>query len=149
MDKERGDAPKLGEGKAPNGGKKARLLSLADLDGRTNAAKWARSLVADLESDLGGAERLSAAEREIVQRCALASAMLQDMEATWLTGRGVDVAAYTTLANSQSRMLKMIGLARRPRDVTPDLTEYVAQRTPSPAPMPPPPPPTPSIPGSA
>lgn len=147
MDKERADTPGIGEGKPPNNGKKARLLSLADLDGRTNAAKWARSLVADLESDLGGAERLSAAEREIVQRCALASAMLQDMEATWLTGRGVDVAAYTTLANSQSRMLKMIGLARRPRDVTPDLDDYVASRAPA-APVIPPPP-VPPRPGSA
>lgn len=125
---------------------KVRLMSLAALDGRTLAAKAIKSLVGALEEDLGGADRLSAAEREIVQRVALASAMLQHMEATWLAGSGIDTGAYTTLANTQSRLLKLIGLERRPRDVTPDLARYIAARateTPAhaPAPMPPPPPP--------
>jgi hypothetical protein len=120
----------------PDTGPKARLLSLSDLDGRTLAAKHVKGLISSLEDDLGGADRLSAGEREIVQRAALASAMLQDMEATWLTGRGIDVAAYTTLANTQSRLLKLLGLERRPRDVTPDLDRYIAARA---APLPPPP----------
>ena len=139
MEKAPSDTTEKGRGKVADSGRKVRLLSLSDLDGRTNAAKSARALVTDLESDLGGADRLSAAERELVQRCALASAMLQDMEANWLTGRGLDVAAYTTLANTQSRMLKMLGLSRRPRDVTPDLGDYMARRTPAPVPVPPPP----------
>src|SRR5262245_42592385 len=109
--------------------KKVRLLSLADMDGRTLAAKNAKALIASLEDDLGGADRLSAAERELVQRAALASAVLQDMEANWLSGRGLDVTAYTTLANTQSRLLKLLGLQRRPKDVTPDLSKYIAERS--------------------
>jgi hypothetical protein len=129
----------------PDTGRKVRLRSLAELDGRTQAAKAAKALIAELEADLGGADRLSAGEHEIVQRCALASAMLRDMEANWLSGRPLDIAAYTTLANTQSRLLKLLGLERRPRDVTPDLHRYIAARAepPShtPAPVPPPPPP--------
>lgn len=131
------NAPQIPAAKAADAGK-VRLQTLADLDGRTAAAKQARAFVAALESDLGGADRLSAAEHELVQRCALASAMLAHMEAAWLTGQGVDVAIYTTLANTQSRILKMLGLERRPRDVTPDLTAYVASRSPSVIPPPPP-----------
>ena len=112
-------------------------MSLADLDGRTIAARDAKALIGDIESDLGGADRLSAGEREIVQRAALASAMLRHMEAGWLTGRGIDVAAYTTLANTQSRLLKMLGLERRPRDVTPDLHKYIAATADKPLPPPP------------
>jgi hypothetical protein len=42
---------------------KTRLLSLDDLDGRTNAAKSAAALVAGLESDLGGTEAITEALR--------------------------------------------------------------------------------------
>jgi hypothetical protein len=57
-----------------------RLLTLADLDGRTNAAKAARALIADLESDLGGADRLSARERAFVVRAAVTGAMVEHLE---------------------------------------------------------------------
>jgi hypothetical protein len=113
----------------PDAGK-TRLLTLDAVDGRTVAARLAKTLVADLESDLGGADRLSAAERELVQRAALMSAMLGDAEARWLSGRSIDVAEYTTLANTQSRVLKMLGLERRARDVTPDLHRYIGENGP-------------------
>lgn len=110
-----------------NKSEKVALLSLGDLDGRTLAAKQARQLIDDLESDLGGRDRLSAAERELIQRAALAGAMLQDLETRYLMGRGIDVAAYSTLANAQRRLLATVGLKRRPRDVTPDLSAYIAE----------------------
>jgi hypothetical protein len=142
--------PMIAADNVPDAGRKARLLTLGDMDGRTAAAKNVRALIADIESDLGGADRLSAGEREIVQRAALASAVLQDMEAHWLSGRSLDIASYTTLANTQSRLLKLLGLERRPRDVTPDLARYMeAHAAPAPppqsaptvtaAPLPPPP----------
>ena len=104
---------------------KAKLLSFDQLDGRTMATKNARSLIENLESDLGGSDRLSAGEREIVRRAALTSAMLEHVEALWLMGKGVDVAAYTALANLQRRLLVTVGLQRRSRDVTPDLARYI------------------------
>jgi hypothetical protein len=106
---------------------KVRLLSLNSLDGRTAAARVARGLVAELESDLGGADQLTAATREVVQRAALAAVMLRNMEADWLAGRGIDVPSYTTLANTQSRLLKLIGLERRSRDVS-TLADYLASK---------------------
>jgi hypothetical protein len=139
------DTPPLPPECTPDAGKKVQLLSLADLDGRTIAARNARALVSAIESDLGGADRLSAAEREIATRAALAGAMLADLEARWLTGRPADLAQYATLANTQSRLLKMLGLERRPRDTTPTIDAYLATRKDDPIPPPPgaplPPPP--------
>jgi hypothetical protein len=83
-------------------GKKVRLMTLGDLDGRTNAAKTARALIAELESDLGGADRLTACERVLAHRAAVATAMLKNMEARWLSGRGLDVASCATLTNALS-----------------------------------------------
>jgi hypothetical protein len=124
---------------------KVRLMTLGDLDGRTAAARAAKALIADLEADLGGADRLSAGERVIVGRAAVATAMIEDIEARWLSGRSLDVAAYCALVNVQRRLLTTVGLQRRPRDVTPALADYVAAQTiaqPVPAPpvtIPPPP----------
>jgi hypothetical protein len=114
---------------------KVRLLTLADLDGRTNAAKAARALIADLESDMGGADRLSAGERALVVRAAVTGAMVEHLEASWLSGGDHDVMTYTALAKLQLRLLTALGLQRRQRDVTPDLDDYVAAKTlpPSPA----------------
>ena len=120
----------------PSAAPKVRLMTLAELDGRTNAAKAARGLIADLESDMGGADRLSAGERVLVVRAAVSTAMIEHIEATWLSGGELDVNAYTALVNVQRRLLTTVGLKRQPRDVTPDLDQYVASKAPH---LPPPP----------
>ncbi len=47
------------------------LLTLDAIDGRTSAAKRARELMATIEADLGGADRLSEGSRQLVQRAAV------------------------------------------------------------------------------
>ena len=71
---------------APKGGGKTRLLSLADIDRRTVAYRKTNDLINSIEGDLGGADRLSTAERQIIQRAALTGALLEDLEAKWLAG---------------------------------------------------------------
>jgi hypothetical protein len=112
----------------PADGGKARLLTLGDLDGRTNSARQARALIAAIEDDLGGADRLSASERVLAARAGVATAMIEHLEAVWLSGRGLDVGAYSTLLNSVTRTLRTLGLKRQPRDITPNLADYVAER---------------------
>ena len=126
------ETPDLPATSIPEGGK-VRLLSLGDLDQRTVAAKSAKALIAALHEDLGGEDRLSAAERVLVQRAAIAAAMCEHAEVLWLSGRGFDTAAYCTLVNSARRLLADLGLERRPRDVTPALSQYIAERAVPPA----------------
>jgi hypothetical protein len=97
---------------------KARLATLDQLDGRTSAARAARDLMADIESDLGGSDMVSAAEKQIVQRAAIVGAILESMEAEWLAGGQIDMQVYIPLANLQRRHLEAVGLKRAPRDIT-------------------------------
>lgn len=97
---------------------KTKLATLDQLDGRTIAAKQARALMADIESDLGGRDELSTAELQLIQRAAITGAILEDVEAAWLAGGQIDAATYTALGNAQRRYLETVGLKRTPRDVT-------------------------------
>jgi hypothetical protein len=96
---------------------KAKLLTLDHLDGRTAAARAARDLMADIEADLGGADMVSTAERQIIQRAAITGAILESMEAEWLAGGQIDMAMYVPLANLQRRHLEAVGLKRQPKPV--------------------------------
>ena len=99
---------------------KLRLLSVEDLDGRTRAARRARSLVDQIEGDCGGADRMTAAQRQLAQRAAIMGAFLEDMETTALAGGQIDLPAYLALTNAQRRVLVNLGLSPRPRqDATP------------------------------
>lgn len=114
----------------PKSGGKSRLLSLADLDQRTRAYQRTRDLIEEIEADLGGAAQLSVGARQLIQRAAVTGALLEDQEARWLAGEAIDPALYATLGNAQRRLFESVGLRRVPRDVTPSLKDYLAQRRP-------------------
>lgn len=71
----------------PKAGGKARLLTLDGLDRRTAAYAATRKLIDDIEGDLGGCDRLSTGERQLVQRAAVLGAVLTDTESRWVGGR--------------------------------------------------------------
>jgi hypothetical protein len=103
-----------------------RLLPPASLDRRTIAYRRLEDLVASIESDLGGSDRLSTAERQLAQRAASLCALAEDQETRFLAGRPIDLAQYATLVNSQLRAFAAIGIKRQARDCTPSLSEYLA-----------------------
>jgi hypothetical protein len=105
---------------------KLRFLSLHDVDRRTAAYRKTVDLISAIEADLGGADRLSTGERQLIQRAAVTGAMLEDQEARWLSGKDIDPALYAALGNAQRRMFEAVGLRRQPRDVTPKLSSYLA-----------------------
>jgi hypothetical protein len=113
---------------APQIGARYRLLSVADLDQRTAAYRSTKQLISDIESDLGGPDQLSAAERQLAQHSAVLGAILADMEVNYLKHRRIDPVLFCTVVNAQRRTLEAIGLRRRPRDVTPDLQTYLAAK---------------------
>lgn len=129
---ELGDDTPITPAEKPTEGK-ARLMTLGDLDGRTNAAKAARAMITGIESDLGGGDRLSTGERILAARAGVAAAMIEDAEAKWLSGRPIDPNAYATLVNVLSRTLRTLGLQRRERDVTLSLDAYIADTSDAPA----------------
>jgi hypothetical protein len=107
---------------------KAKILTLDELDFRTASVRRARELMTGIENDCGGAEELSTAEKQLIQRAAISGAMLEALEAQWLAGDPIDVPAYVALGNAQRRYFETVGLKRRPRDVTPTLAQYLASK---------------------
>jgi len=103
-------------------------MTLADLDGRTRASLYVRQAIASITEDLGGADRLSAAEQALVEQAALAGAMRTDVGVRWLAGESIDPSAFSTICNTERRALETVGLKRQPRDVTPSLHEYLAHK---------------------
>lgn len=106
---------------------KIRLLSLDGLDRRTAAYRVTRKLIDEIEGDLGGSDRLSTGERQLVQRAAVLGAVLTDTESRWIKGAPIDTTAYCTVVNAQRRVLESIGLRRRMRDV-PSLHDYLESK---------------------
>lgn len=109
-------------------GAKARLRTLDDLDRRTKAGQAALKLRDDIAADLGGWDRLSAMQRELVSNAALLGAMIEDAGVTYLKGEAVDLAEFMALTNAQRRLLSDLGLERRMRDVTPSARKYLASK---------------------
>jgi hypothetical protein len=110
---------------APKGCGKLRLLTLGNLDRRTLAAKRAKQLIDAIEADLGGGDRLTEGERQLVQRAAVLGAYIESCEVKWLGGEAVELADYLAAINAQRRVLMAIGLERRARNVVPSVAEYV------------------------
>lgn len=106
---------------------KVSLLSISDLDGRTNAAKTARAMRRDIIADLGGEDELSAIERALVDSVAISTAIIEDAQVRWLKGEpGVNLTEITTIANARRRDMQLLGVKRQMRDVTPSLDAYIA-----------------------
>jgi hypothetical protein len=101
-----------------------RLLTLDRLDKRTLAAKRAHALVDAMVTDLGGDP--STSQMILIRQLAMATALVEHLQATWLTGGEICVAECTTLANSISRIAGQLGLARVAKDVSPSIRDIVA-----------------------
>src|SRR5262245_57434811 len=98
---------------------------LANTDHRTAWMRRLRDLVAQHLIDLGGEEATSQAEQVLVRRAAMLVVQLEMMEARWAANGGEappkEIETYQRASNSLRRLLKELGLQRRPRDVTPSL----------------------------
>jgi hypothetical protein len=108
-----------------------RFLSLHDLDGRTKVATRCKELVQALEVDLGGADYLTTAQAQLIQRAAILGAQCEDFETRFALGLPVELTDYFTCVNVQRRVLITLGLERKARDVSPapSLSEYLRTRT--------------------
>jgi hypothetical protein len=116
-----GEAPTIADGSG-----KVRLMTLADLDRRTGAAKRAHDLMKAIHVDLGGEDRLATGERQLIQRAALLAVLAEDLEARWLLGQSIDTGTLCAIGNAQRRLFETVGLRRIARDIAPRLSSYLA-----------------------
>jgi hypothetical protein len=104
---------------------------LPGVDGRSTWVRRLRDLIALHLSDLGGEDAVSEAERSIIRRAATLTVELERMESIFaLAGEAKpdQIDLYQRTANTLCRHLDRVGISRRPRDVTPTLAQYLAEK---------------------
>jgi hypothetical protein len=105
-----------------------KLFCVAGLDGRSQTAMRFRDLVKGMENDLGGSNRLSEGQRQLIRRAATLSIMSESVEADFIRNLAFDSEAYGVLCDRLGRCLQRLGLERVSRDVTPTLQSYLQAR---------------------
>jgi len=103
----------LEAGYTPKEGEKSHLLTLNNLDGRTLAARHIKLWESQITVDLGG--DLTEAQKSLMRRAAVLSAILEDKEARWATGTPLTLVEYLSATNVLRRLLTTLGLERRPK----------------------------------
>jgi hypothetical protein len=98
------------------------------IDERGMWARRDRELHAAIVSDLGGMDRLSELERQLVRRAVGLALQCEQIEAGLAIGEKPDPSGTATLINAFNRCAKLLGWNRRARDVTPDLESYLSER---------------------
>ena len=103
------------------------LLTRAQLDGRTSAAKAFDKLVADIKADLGGRDQLSTIELVLIEAFAGAAVTLQHLNTRLALGQEIDLAQYAQTVSAMVRVASRLGLRRRARDLTPTLRDLLRE----------------------
>jgi hypothetical protein len=119
-----GDARSVRNG---NGKGKLRLLSRANLDGRTKARKQFDSIASGIAADLGGEEQLSTIQRHLVEAFAGAACHVNDINARLLLGEEIDVVVHSQAISTMVRIASRIGIHRVARDVSPSLSDLLRE----------------------
>jgi hypothetical protein len=101
------------------------LLTRAELDGRTNAARYFDRLVVDIEADLSGRDQLSAIERQLIEAFAGAAVSLHHMNTQLARGEAIDIGQHAQCVSAMVRVATRLGLKRRMIDRTPRLSDIL------------------------
>lgn len=86
-------------------------------DGRKREAKHYGAMVAALAADLGGEDRLTTAQMELVRRAAGLSLLASMGEAALINGDDVDVEQLVAVGKAQRFILTSLGLERVEKEV--------------------------------
>jgi hypothetical protein len=97
------------------------------IDARTVWGRRDREVYGAIVADLGGMDRLSELEHQVVRRCVGLVLRCEQFEAQLADGKEVDATQMCAVINAFNRTASLLGLKRRPRDVTP-LEDYIARQ---------------------
>jgi hypothetical protein len=95
---------------------------LVGVSGRSAMGRRFRDLVSTIGVDQGGLDHLSEIRLQLIRRFAAIVVLSERQEVKIAQGEEVDVAQFTTMANSLARYAVLLGLDRVPRTVDPPLS---------------------------
>jgi hypothetical protein len=106
------------------------LLTRAELDQRTNAARAFDKLIGEIVADLGGREACTALELNLVEAYVGAAIQVEALNCRQLLGEAIDLTIYCQAASTMMRIASRLGLRRRPKPVNElSLNSYLASIT--------------------
>jgi hypothetical protein len=127
---------KLAKGRPRGSRNKLHLEEAVVLNPQTVGTSRFRALLAGIIADLGGLDMMSTGQMQLARRCAWLSLQCEVMERKAAPVEPFDVSAYVAMTGRLSQALKVLGLKRQPRDVTPTLRDYLeASREPNSEPV--------------
>ncbi|MDX8494963.1 hypothetical protein RFN29_25730 [Mesorhizobium sp. VK22B] len=88
-----------------------------------DAVQWYEDVI----TDLGGESQVSLAKRTMLERAAFVRAMLMHMEYLSQDGEKIDMKSYSNQTQVLLNVLKTVGMEKVLRDITPDLSRYIAE----------------------
>jgi hypothetical protein len=122
------DTPRKPSARKHRASRKLHFLTKESLDGRTRARKIfdaiARGVASDLQTD-----QLSTIQKHLIEAFAGAAVRVHDINARLLKGEEPDILAHSQAISSLVRVASRLPVGRTPRDVTPDLKDYLAARS--------------------
>src|SRR4051812_30391065 len=103
-----------------------------DVDHRTAMMRRLRDLIYEHQNDLGGDDVLSSAERNLIHRSSMLTVQLEMMEARWVEHHDgvaprLQLETFQRVTNTIRRTCEALGLPRRAKDITVDVTAQVVQ----------------------
>ena len=100
-------------------------------DGRSATARRFKDLIDDISGDLGGKDRLSEGQHQLIRRAAMLSAECERQEALAARGEAeFNCELYGTMCDRLGRLFGRLGLERVTRDVSPTLQDYLEAKAP-------------------
>jgi hypothetical protein len=97
---------------------------------RPGDTAWARrfsDVLAEIISDLGGAQGLSEGQRQLARRCATLACECERMEGITAAGGTIDIDSYGMMTDRLGRAFGRLGLRRQSRDITPPSLADIAR----------------------
>jgi hypothetical protein len=122
----RGNATGLRKPEARSRVTNGRDILAGIIDQRSQVARRYRDLVAEVCSDMGGADRMSEAKKQLARRFAALSVQAEALETRLANGEDINVSEYSQLTSTLVRVVSRLGINRVAKDVTPTLSEYLA-----------------------
>ena len=101
------------------------LLTRQSLDQRTNAFKIFTKIVSDIETDLGGADRLSTIEHALIEGFAGAALTLHNLNCRLALGLAIDLGQHAQAVSAMVRVASRLGVSRRARTIEPTLSDIM------------------------
>lgn len=98
---------------------------LPDVDGRSLLYKRFKEIARLVAADQGGLDALSEARVQLVRRFAANCVLAEQIESDMCNGLDIDINQHTALSMALVRLGSRIGIDRRAKHVTPNLTDYL------------------------